>query len=141
MKEKINKLMDSHPEVFADVFLKVYPTDEELSSAEEILGIQIPDEYAWYLKTYGHGGFMFEFLGYGIKKQALFVEKTLYERNFGLPANLIVFENCDEYVICIDSVTKHVVSWSKHDSDGVLHVADDFYTYFIGRIQNAIENY
>ena len=141
MQEKIRNKIASHAEVFENVFLMRFPTADELSEAKERLGFAIPEEYVWFLKTFGHGGFFFEFLGYGINGNALFVEKTLYERQFGLPAELLVIENCDEYVVCIDSLNGRVVSWSKHDKDGVIAVADDFYQYFMDRIENAIANF
>ena len=136
----MNRLMPVNL-MFENAFLMRFPTAEELSEAKERLGFAIPEEYAWFLKTFGHGGVFFEFLGYGINGNALLVEKTLYERQFGLPKELLVIENCDEYVVCIDSLNGRVVSWSKHDKDGVIAVADDFYQYFMDRIENAIANF
>ncbi len=141
IREKITNIITSNPAVFENAFLLRFPTDEELSQAKIQLNFDIPDEYVWFLKTYGHGGFYFEFLGYGINGNALFVEKTLYERKFGLPAELLVIENCDEYVVCIDRSTGKVVSWSKHDKDGVIAIANNFYEYFIDRVENAIANF
>ena len=141
MQEKIMNKIISNPEVFEKAFLLRFPTDEELSEAKIQLGFDIPDEYVWFLKTYGHGGFFFEFLGYGINGTPILVEKTLYERKFGMPTELLVIENCDEYVVCIDSLTGKVVSWSKHDKHGVIAVAENFYEYFLNRIENAIANF
>ena len=141
MIDKIINRISSKPEVFENAFLMRFPAEKELSEAKEQLGFVIPDEYVWFLKTFGHGGFFFEFLGYGINGNALLVEKTLYERKFGLPTELLVIENCDEYVVCIDSSTRKVVSWSKHDKDGVIAVANDFYEYFMDRVENAIDNF
>lgn len=141
MRDKIINRISSNPEVFENAFLMRFPTDEELLVAKEQLGFDIPDEYVWFLKTYGHGGFFFEFLGYGKNSAAILVEKTLHERKFGLPMELLVIEDCDEYVVCLDRVTGKVASWSKHDKDGVIAIADNFYKYFIDRIENAIENF
>lgn len=141
MKEKILNLISSNPEVFENAFLMRFPTDDELEKAKELLGFEIPEDYVWFLKTYGHGGFFFEFLGYGINGAAMLVDKTLHERKFGLPAELLVIEDCDEYVVCIDSLNGKIVSWSKYDKDGVIAVSDNFYEYFIERIENAIANY
>ena len=141
MESMITNKIASNAEVFEAAFLMRFPTAEELSEAKERLGFAIPEEYVWFLKTFGHGGFFFEFLGYGINGNALLVEKTLYERQFGLPTELLVIENCDEYVVCIDASNGSVVSWSKHDRDGVIAVADDFYQYFMERIENAIANF
>ena len=141
MKDKIVGLIESNKEVFEDAFLMRFATEEELSDAENALGISIPEEYVWFLKTYGHGGFFFEFLGYGLNGNALFVKKTLHEREFGLPKELLVIEDCDEYVHCIDTNSHTIVSWSKHDKTGIIKVADDFYEHFLDNIYNAIENF
>ena len=141
MKNQITELITSNEEVFEDAFLMRFPTDEELVDAEKVLGFKIPEEYVWFLKTYGHGGFFFEFLGYGLNGNAIFVNKTLHEREFGLPKEMLVIEDCDEYVCCIDTVSKEIVSWSKYDKDGIIKVADDFYNHFLENIENAIENY
>ena len=61
----------SNPEVFENSFLMRFPTEKELSKAKDLLGYDIPNEYVWFLKTYGHGGFFFEFLGYGINDNAI----------------------------------------------------------------------
>jgi len=141
MKNEIVELIENNEEVFEDAFLMRFPTDEELAGAEKELGFAIPEEYVWFLKTYGHGGFFFEFLGYGLNGKAIFVDKTLQEREFGLPKELLVIEDCDEYVCCIDTNSKEIVSWSKHDSDGIIKVADSFYEHFLDNIDNAIENF
>ena len=106
-----------------------------------MLGFVIPEEYVWFLKTYGHGGFFFEFLGYGLNGKAVFVEKTLQEREFGLPKELLVIENCDEYVYCININSKEIISWSKYDNDGIIKVASNFFEHFLNNIDNAIENF
>ena len=95
MKNEIIEIIENNEEVFGDAFLMRFPTDEELADAEKVLGLEIPEEYVWFLKTYGHGGFFFEFLGYGLNGNAIFVTKTLHEREFGLPKELLVIENFD----------------------------------------------
>lgn len=141
MKNEIVELIKNNEEVFQDAFLMRFPTNEELADAEKMLGFTIPEEYSWFLKTYGHGGFFFEFLGYGLNGKAIFVDKTLQEREFGLPEELLVIEDCDENVYCIDTNSKEIVSWSKHDGDGLIKVADNFYEHFLDNINNAIENF
>lgn len=141
MKNKIIELIESNEEVFEGAFLMRFPTDEELVDAEKTLGFEIPEEYVWFLKTYGHGGNFFEFLGYGLNGSAIFINKTIREREYGLPKELLVIEDCDEYVRCIDTVSKEIVSWSKHDNDGIIKVADGFYEHFLDCIDNAIENF
>lgn len=141
MKKKIIKMIEENKDVFENAFLKRYPTDVELEEAEKVLGIKIPQEYVWFLKKYGHGGFFFEYLGYGLNGKALFVDETLRKRKYGLPNTLLVIESCDEYVICIDTESGEIVSWSNYDRDGILKRAADFYEYFMECVDNAIENY
>ncbi len=141
MKNKIIEMIKNNEKVFKDAFLMRLPTDEELADAENVLGFQIPEEYVWFLKTFGHGGFFFELLDYGLNGDAIFVTKTLREREFGLPKELLVIEDRDEYVHCIDTISKQIVSWSKYDNDGIIKVADNFYKYFLDNIDNAIENF
>ena len=141
MKNEIINLIKDNEEVFENAFLMKFPSDEELADAEKNLGFKIPEEYVWFLQTYGHGGMDFDFLGYGLNGNAIFVNKTLHEREYGLPTDLLVIEDLGEYVKCIDTTNGKVVSWSKNDKDGVIDVADSFYEYFIEMIHNAIDNF
>lgn len=141
MKDTIKNIINSNSEVFEGAFLMRKPSEEELAEAEKMLGFSIPDEYRWFLNEYGHGGFFFEFLGVGLNGRALFAEETLHEREYGLPHELMVIENCDEFVECIDTSSGKIVSWSKHDNDGIIERAEGFYEYFIECLDNAIENY
>lgn len=141
MKNKITEFISSNNEVFENAFLKRYPTEEELSGVEELLGLKLPEEYVWFLKTYGHGGYFFEFLGYGLNGAALFVNKTLKEREYGLPKELLVIEDCDEFVECIDTISGEIVSWSKFDRAGVVKIADNFYEHFLDKLENAVDNW
>ena len=95
----------------------------------------------WFLKKYGHGGFVFEFIGYGLTGNPLFVRETLKQRENGLPENLMVIENCDEYVACINTDNGNIVSWSNYDNDGMIVKKTCFEDYFIDCIENAIDNY
>ncbi|MBC1403637.1 SMI1/KNR4 family protein [Listeria welshimeri] len=76
--------------MFQDAFLLTNPSDEDIKSAEQALGIEIPESYLWFLKKYGHGGFFFELLGNSLTGNFLFVSETLKQRENGLPENLMV---------------------------------------------------
>ena len=140
-RDKIIELITSNKKVFDGAFLERKATDEEIENAEKELGFSIPDSYKWFLKEIGHGGYFFEFMGYGMDGSAIFVEETLNYRKNGLPNNLLIIENCDEYVYCIDVLTDNIVSWSAYDNDGVIDTGMDFYDFFIDCIENAIDNY
>lgn len=140
-KEKIVTLIEQNEEVFNNAFLRRFPSEDELQTAEDILGLKIPEDYKWFLQKYGHGGFFFEFLGYGLNGKAMFVEETLKQREYGLPLDLLVIENCDEYVVCINVNSGNVVSWSRSDNDGGIKMEDSFLAYFLDCVENAIDNY
>ncbi|MDO5155917.1 MAG: SMI1/KNR4 family protein [Eubacteriales bacterium] len=140
-REQIIELIQTNEEVFEDAFLEKKATDEEITQAEEVLGFEIPESYVWFLKEIGHGGCMFEFMGYGLTGKAIFADETLSQRENGLPDNLMIIQNCDEYFDCINVEDGSIVTWSQYDKDGVIDKAEDFYSYFLECIEDAIENY
>ncbi len=140
-REQIEALMKDNEKVFQDAFLLVRPSNEEIKKAEQVLGFEIPESYLWFLNQYGHGGFFFEFLGCSLTGNLLFVKETLKQREYGLPTNLLVIENCDEYVVCINTDNGNIVSWSHYDDDGMLVKQTCFEDYFIDCLNNAIDNY
>lgn len=140
-REQIQARIEANAEIFEDAFFMTKPSDKDIQKSEQELGFKIPESYRWFLKEYGHGGFFFEFLGYGITGSALFVQETLKERKKGLPDNLLVVENCDEYVMCINTDNGNIVSWSHYDNDGILMRYASFEEYFMDRLNNAIDNY
>lgn len=140
-RKQIETLIKDHAEVFQGVFLMKGPSSEDIKKAEQELGFSIPESYIWFLKQYGHGGFFFEFLGYGLNGDALFLRETLRQRANGLPANLLVIESCDEYVVCMNIDNGNIVSWSHYDNNGMIQKNDCFEDYFIECLENAVENY
>lgn len=71
--------------------------------------------------------------------KAVFKDKTLEYRNYGLSDNLIVVENCDEWLYCIDVDTEKVVSLDR--TNGVLGERyDTFLDFIIDRFNDEIEN-
>ena len=119
-------------------FTKVAPTQAMLEEVKKQLGFPVPDQFLEYLNTYSYGGFGFEILGIGFDNSICFLEETLDYRSYGLPENLLVVENCDEWLYCIDVNTHQVVSWSFED--GARVEFPDFDTFLLQEIQNAIEN-
>ncbi|MFA0814272.1 MAG: SMI1/KNR4 family protein [Anaerofustis sp.] len=78
---------------------------------------------------------------FGIYNQTLeFVEETKEYRTYGLPKNLIVIQNCDEWLDYIDTTNGRVVTWSAYDEDGVIVAYDSFFEYLIDSFQEAIDN-
>ena len=68
----------------------------------------------------------------------MFLEETLDYRKYGLPENLIVIENCDEYVECIDCNTGEIVSWAI--GEDVLFSSPSFDDYLLDSLKEAIDN-
>lgn len=88
-------------------------TDDMISDAEEILGV-------------------------GLTGKMIFVESTLEYRADELPGNLVVIENVDEWLMCLDCDTGKVVSW---DFTGYIKEEyDSFDDYLMDQMNNAIEN-
>ena len=119
-------------------FTKVVPTQEMLTEVEEKLGFVVPEQFLEYLKTYSHGGIGFEILGIGFDGSISFLEETLEYREDGLPDNLLVVENCDEWLYCVDVNTGEVVSWSIDEDPRVEYPSFD--DYLTDRLNDAIEN-
>lgn len=114
-------------------------TDDMISDAEEILGVKLPNQYVDYIKMFGHGGIAgVEILGVGLTGKMIFVESTLEYRADELPGNLVVIENVDEWLMCLDCDTGKVVSW---DFTGYIKEEyDSFDDYLMNQMNNAIEN-
>lgn len=113
-------------------------TDAQIAEAEKTLSLKLPAQYTEFLRTYGHGGIGgIEITGVGKNGHLLFVEDTLSYREHGLPENLIMIENCDEWIYCLDSTNGKVVSWN---NDSPEEEYPDFDSYFLDRLKDAAEN-
>lgn len=114
------------------------PTKEMLETIKNKLGFNVPDQYLEYLNNYSHGGIGFEILGIGFDDSISFLEDTVEYRKEGLPVNLLVVENCGEWLYCIDVNTGEVVSWSADEKPEVEFATFD--DYILDRLNDAIEN-
>ena len=114
-------------------------TDDMISEAEDKLGVKLPDQYIEYIKMFGHGGIAgLEILGVGLTGRMIFVDSTLEYRADELPENLVVIENVDEWLMCLDCNNGKVISW---DFTGYIKDEyDSFDEYLIDQMNNAIEN-
>lgn len=114
-------------------------TDNMIAAAEEKLGVKLPEQYIDFLKEYGHGGIAgIEVMGVGLTGRMLFVDTTLEYREDDLPDNLVVVENVDEYLTCIDCDTEKIVSW---DFSGYIKEEySSFDEYLVDQMHGAIEN-
>ena len=120
-------------------FTHAVVTDEMIATAENALGVKLPQQYLDFLKMYGHGGIGgIETLGIGLTGRMIFVDTTMDYRDEELPSNLVAIENVDEWLTCIDCNTGKIVSW-----DFTGYIKEDyscFDDYLIDQMNNAIEN-
>ena len=137
MNDRIKATISQYEEAGDFTYFKV--TDRMISAAEKELHLTLPEQYKDFLKTYGHGGIGgISTLGVGLDGSMVFVEETLDYRNDGLPLNLVIIENEDEWIYCIDSVTEKIVSWDM--SGYIKEEFDCFDDYLLAQMQDAIEN-
>ena len=120
-------------------FTYVTVTDEMIATAEKSLDLKLPKQYIEFLKMFGHGGIGgLEVLGFGLTGRMIFVDTTLEYRDEELPKNLVVIENVDEWLTCIDCDTEKIVSW---DYNGYIKEDYDcFDDYLMDQMNNVIEN-
>lgn len=86
--------------------------DLMIQNVEKCLKVSLNQEYKVYLKMYGMIlGFGERFLGCGKNETMSVVEETESFRQYGLPNNMIVVSNADEYIYCLDLSTGNVISW------------------------------
>lgn len=113
-------------------------SDAMIESAERELKVKLPTQYIAFLKEFGHGGVCgIDTLGVGLTGRIIFRDTTLEYRRRGLAQNLVVIENCDEWLYCIDCGNYKVVSWE----DGyVENEYDSFDDYLTRRVNEAAEN-
>lgn len=131
--EKIKKYEEPRDFTYATV------TNEMIETAEKTLNVKLPEQYIEFLQMFGHGGIGgIEILGVGLTGRMIFVETTLDYRDEELPRNLVVIENVDEWLTCIDCNNGKIVTW---DFSG--YVKDDyacFDDYLMSQMNDAIEN-
>ncbi len=114
-------------------------TVKEKTHAQQELGVTLPKEYVAFLDRYGHGGLDgFEILDIGLDGSNIFLEATLEYRKHGLPKNLVVIENRDEWLECLDCDNGEVVSWSMNSD--IVPTAPIFDDFLLDEIENAIDN-
>lgn len=114
-------------------------TDEVIKAAENELSIALPEQYKMFLRRFGHGGIAgIEILGVGLTGKKIFAEYTIEYRKEGLPSNLVIIENVDEYFMCINCDNEKIVSWDM--SGYIKEEYECFDEYLLAQINDAVEN-
>lgn len=138
MTSKLKNLIETYERNGDFTYSKA--TNKLLTEAERSLGCHLPDEYKHFLKTFGHGGIGgIEVLGIGRNGAPVFVSETLKYRSYGMPDTLILIENCDEWLYCLDSSNGKIVMWSTRETKPMA-AFEDFEAYLLDRIKDVIEN-
>lgn len=138
MYDEIRKIISTYEQ--KGDFTYVLASSETINTAEQTLKVTIPEQYQWFLKNYGYGGIGgIEILGLGKNGKSIFVEETIKYRKYGLSHELILIENCDEWLYCINSLNGHVVMWSVNNRECDL-AYDNFIEYMMDRMRDAIDN-
>lgn len=138
MQEKIISIIEEYSED-GDFIGNIWD-DNVITAVEKELGFNIPSQYKWFIKNYGQGGIGgVQILGISKVNRAVFKDITLEYRNYGLPTNLIVVENCDEWLYCIDINNGKIIAWDR--ISGVLgEQYNTFLDFLANRFNDEIEN-
>lgn len=115
-------------------------TDSMLIEAETRLALKLPNAFKWFLINFGQGGIGgIEVFGFGKNGKMVFVDETIKYRSYGLPKNVILIENCDEWVYCIQPQNGRVGMWSPGDVN-CKDSFESFEAYLLDRINDILEN-
>ncbi|GAA0127532.1 type VII secretion system immunity protein YobK [Clostridium sp. CTA-19] len=138
MQEKIISMIEKYSE--DEDFIGKISNDEIISDSKKELGINVPEQYKWFIKNYGQGGIGgVQILGISKVNRPVFRDITIEYRNYGLSTNLIVVENCDEWLYCIDINTEKVIEWDR--IGGILGERyNTFLEFLADRFNDEIEN-
>lgn len=117
-----------------------------ISQFEEAYHVKLPDDYRFFLLTYGSGGMNdFDFYGIGSRKDGVelcsVAAATSECRKKGMPEQLVVIEHDGDYVTCIDTLAdsgSQIVTWSWLDDGRVQKKAGNFETYFIEKLRDYL---
>ena len=139
IERNIERILENEEEVFHDSFSYIVPDEDMLRKAEARLGFRIPEQYLWFMKKYGSGGLLFDFLGFDQSGNCHFADVTEEMRLSGLPDWMLVIEDCGEFVNAIDVRSGKVISFSPDDGEGAIEENDTFCDYFLECIVNALE--
>ncbi|SDC80479.1 SMI1-KNR4 cell-wall [Melghirimyces thermohalophilus] len=119
--------------------------DSRIKQIENMLEVTLPDDYKWFVRNFGHGGIAgVEILGIAKTEIPTCVKSTQTYREEGLPHSLVVIENCDEWVYCLDTSKLvngecPVIDWDFLGNAGI-QTYKNFYEFLSDRFSDAVEN-
>ena len=99
-----------------NIFITGGINPQKINEIEEVLGIEICDEYKRFLNQFGMiMGFGITILGCGKSGNPSVITQTLRFRDFGLEKKYIVVCSADEWIYCLNSETNEISSWDAVD--------------------------
>ncbi len=115
--------------------------EEKISFIEKELNIVLPNDYKWFLRTFGAGGIKdIKIFGYDKSDKLSVITKTNYYRKYKLPHQYVVIGAWHgDLIYCLDTTKTEnstVVSWNKEDRD-IYIIDDDFLSFFYEQLNIA----
>ena len=120
-------------------------SEKKINYIENELGVILPESYKFFLGNYGSGGmFGVEIIGCGYSEIPRVVEMTKFYRKYGLPKDLVVIEDVDEYQYCLQTSLMNdgecpVVNWAIDDD--IIVEDENFSVFFLREICEAEEDW
>ncbi|MFC7393062.1 SMI1/KNR4 family protein [Scopulibacillus cellulosilyticus] len=146
-KEKVEKIIKENKDKDAGFFTG--RVDENVvKSLENELQVNLPNSYKWFLLNYGSGG-LYGVDILGVEKlienlnEAWVIETTKEYRELGLDKELIVIEDIDIVLYCLDTSQLQngecpVVSWDQLEGYDMIE-AENFYDFLFERLSSGKE--
>ncbi|MFJ7747637.1 SMI1/KNR4 family protein [Peribacillus sp. NPDC097295] len=119
--------------------------ESQIISIQNVLGVELPESYKWFLTTYGSGGlYGVNILGVANSNRATVVVNTKRYRDLGMDKDLVVIEDAGEYAYCLyisemENNECPVIAWNRPGGLDDYYTAKDFYEFFSQRLLDAKE--
>ncbi|WP_404431009.1 SMI1/KNR4 family protein [Sutcliffiella horikoshii] len=119
--------------------------EKQVDYVQEILEVNLPASYKWFLNNYGSGGlYGVDILGVAKSNIPTVVNETVNYRDLGMGEHLVVIEDIDEYAYCLDTSKMEnnecpVIAWNKQGGLDNYNTADNFYEFLSQRLADAKE--
>ena len=117
-------------------------SEEKIQKVEELLNVNLPESYKWFLRNYGYGSlYGVKILGWGKSDEEIpVVEDTVAYRQLGLPSNFIVVENVGEWMYCLNCDDGRICMWSPWNPN-FDYCYNDFYDFLFTQFSESKEDW
>lgn len=118
-------------------------SEDKVRETEEKLHVSLSKSYKWFLRNYGSGGiFGIDIIGYDMGPSVEIATKD-HQKYYGLTEGIIVIEDSDEFVYCLDTNKLNngecpVIMWDNQEGYG-RKLAENFLEYLVERLELAKE--